>query len=444
MIGLISESVTQRDNEKPVYDYGGYQPPVNLLDLNLFRQGPPFTNFKEMREKAPVCWHSGNSTLEDSSGFWAITSHEGITTVSRDTDTYSSQRGGIHIVLTRGESPIPELTNASYNNMICMDGDLHSGLRDEHKPFFTPDAVKKLCINVESEIDRLLDEMAPLGKCNFVEKFSAELPLFTLSEILGIPAEDRHKLVRWMHYLEIASYVSTAGIDSVDVAIDEKFIQEFQENLAEMFEYGRFVLHGRRKSKQPDLLNAIAWAELEKSLLSNEYLDGSWLLIVFAGNDTTRNTLSGTMKLLSEHPKQKQMLIDNPDLIPNMVEESIRYISPVQHMRRTAMRDTELLGQKIAEGEKVVMWYNAANRDPAMFENPDVYDITRKNANRHVSFGFGKHLCIGNRVARMQLETAYRKILTRFPDIEASGEMKVAPNNFVYAISELPVKFSAS
>jgi cytochrome P450 len=177
-------------------------------------------------------------------------------------------------------------------------------------------------------------------------------------------------------------------------------------------------------------------------LLSDEYLDGSWLLIVFAGNDTTRNTLSGTMKLLTEFPDQKARLIADPSLMGGAVNEFIRMVSPVIYMRRTATRDAEIAGQAVREGEKVVMYYGAANRDEAVFDNPDQLDITRPNADKHIAFGYGPHVCIGKRVAQIQLEEAYRQILGRFPDIRWTGEIDIAPNNFVHAISKLEVEFT--
>jgi len=209
-----------------------------------------------------------------------------------------------------------------------------------------------------------------------------------------------------------------------------------------MFEYGRTMLHKRRLDPQPDLMSAIARAQVDGEFLSDEYLDGSWLLIVFAGNDTTRNTISGTMKLLTEFPEQKAKLIADRSLLPGAVNEFIRMVSPVIYMRRTAAKDTEIGGQKIGEGEKVVMWYAAANRDPAVFDNPDQLDIERANADKHIAFGFGPHVCIGKRVAQMQLEAVYDQLLTRFPDMRYAGGVDIAPNNFVFAIRKLPVEFT--
>jgi len=179
---------------------------------------------------------------------------------------------------------------------------------------------------------------------------------------------------------------------------------------------------------------------VDGEFLSDEFLDGSWLLIIFAGNDTTRNTLSGAAKLLTEFPDQRRKLAANPDLLGNAANEFIRMVSPVIYMRRTATKDTVLAEQQIAEGEKVIMYYGAANRDPAMFTDPDTLDVARPNADKHIAFGYGPHVCLGKRVAQIQLEEAYRQILARFPDIEWTGEIDIAPNNFVHAIRHLPVR----
>jgi hypothetical protein len=163
---------------------------------------------------------------------------------------------------------------------------------------------------------------------------------------------------------------------------------------------------------------------------------------VFAGNDTTRNSISGTMKLLTDFPAEKARVQANLSLLPTMVDEAIRMVSPVMYMRRTATQDTELRGQKIGEGEKVIMYYGAANRDPAVFADPDRFDASRANGKDHVAFGIGPHVCLGQRVANMQLEAVYRQILTRFPDMRWTGEIDIAPNNFVHAIRKLGVAFT--
>jgi cytochrome P450 len=331
-------------------------------------------------------------------------------------------------------------------------------LRREHMPYFTPAYLRGLQDRIDAEVTRLLDAMAPLGRCDLVQNLSAQLPLFTLCEILGVPQADRPKFLHWMHFLEIANSFAAErsasngpgggggavpGQIPADLPPEVKaFIDAFSAAVDEMFEYGRAMLHKRRADPQNDLMSAIARAQIDGELLADEYLDGSWLLIVFAGNDTTRNTISGAMNLLSSFPDEKRKLIANPDLLANAANEFIRMVSPVIYMRRTATKDVEIAGQKIAEGEKVIMYYGSANRDESVFPDPDSLDVARANADKHLAFGYGPHVCIGKRVAQMQLEAVYRQILRRFPDMRQAGKMEVAANNFVYAIRALPVEFT--
>ena len=420
---------------------------VNFTDLDVFTQGQPFEHFKKMREEAPVFLHPPFFN-DPEPGFWSLTRHEDILKVSSDPKTFSSQAGtGTMITLGSEDRRHPKLWRSAVDHMLNLDGDMHINLRREHMPFFKPDYVSNLRVKVQAKVTSLLDAIDTSQDCNFVTAFSQQLPIFTLSEILGIPEADRPKLVTWMEFLELAQYIQVEQMkkeqegEQNNEPVNTDMIDMFNNMIDEMFEYGRDIMNSKRKDPADDLLSAIANAELEGHQLSPEFLDGSWLLIIFAGNDTTRNTLSGAIKLLTENPEQKQKLIDNPELMPNFLQECIRMISPVMHMRRTTMCETEIGGQKMGPGEKVVMWYGAANRDPAIFSNPDQFDIERVNADKHLAFGIGRHTCIGKPVALMQLEESYKQILTRFPNIHMSGDWKVAPNNFVHAIQEMPVKF---
>lgn len=438
MFANVSETAVEEANARKghKYDRAFPAPPAaDLTDLDLFVTGQPFAAFAKMREQAPVCWHEE----EMGAGFWALTDYHDIRAVELNTKSFSSQKGGIMMNYGYADSRHPLLHRASLDTMICLDQPYHMPLRREHMPFFTPGYIAELRKRVDLKVTSLLDAMEAKaretgGPVDMVELFSAELPLFTLCEILGVAEADRPKLIRWMHYLEISADTLRKG-----EAIDPEFFGAFVNNVLEMFEFGKSVLQSRRKDPKDDLLSAIANAKIDGELLSDEMLDGSWLLIVFAGNDTTRNSLSGTMRLLTEFPEQKQKLITDPSLIPNMVHEAIRMVSPVIYMRRTATEDAEVHGQKIAEGEKVVMYYGAANRDPSVFPDPDRFDVTRANAKDHLAFGMGPHVCLGQRVANMQLECAYRQILARFPNAEWTGDIQIAPNNFVHAISRLGV-----
>lgn len=411
-------------------------PPADLTDPEVFSRHGGYTHdaFATMREKAPVMWHP--ETM--GAGFWAVTSYDLVKKVELTPEVFSSQKGGI--LMNYGMEGVPRhplLHSSSLNSLINLDRPYHTPLRMEHMAYFRADFVAELKKKVDAEVKRLLDAMEKQGPVvDMVEMFSAELPLFTLCEILGVPAADRPKLVHWMHFLETSQYqAQQEGLGNVTPEQIMTFITEIQA----MFDFGRHLLEERRKNPQPDLLSAIANVQIDGKPLSPEFLDGSWLLIVFAGNDTTRNSLSGTMRLITENAGIRDELKAAPDLFPNFVNEAIRLVTPVTYMRRTATQDTELGGQKIAEGEKVVMYYPAANRDPEKFADPNRFDIRRANAKEHLSFGNGPHVCLGQRVANMQLEAAYRQILGRFPKVRWTGEQVLAPNNFVHAISSLTV-----
>ncbi|WP_066778972.1 cytochrome P450 [Sphingomonas sp. CCH5-D11] len=441
---LVSDHIIE-GREGPTFDRAyPILKDVDLTDIRRFTAGQPWGDYARMRADAPVMWHP---MPRDGVGFWAVTSFEGVKRVNGDPQTFSSEKGGILMALGPQETRHPILFSASTNSMINLDARPHRELRREHMPYFTATYIKGLRDRVSAEVTRLLDTMAPLGKCDLVEKFSQRLPIFTLCEMLGVPEADREKFIGWIHFLEMAQQIATeqaeqmAGGGELNPQI-AAFIELFNKNVGEMFEYGRYMLAKRRADPQPDLMSAIANAVVEGEPLPDPYLDGAWLLIVFAGNDTTRNSISGAMKLFTENPAQKQKLQADGSLLTNAVHEITRMVSPVIYMRRTATADTELEGQRIAEGEKVIMYYGAANRDPAMFPDPDRFDITRANAERNIAFGHGPHICIGRMTAQLQLEEAYRQIFARFPDIRWTGDMDIAPNNFVHAVRRLEVEFT--
>jgi cytochrome P450 len=441
---LISDTANPAGPETPKHEpVASSEAAAKIADPKSFLEGPPLELMAQLRREAPVAWAPPHRPGDG--GFWALTRYEDVMRANGDPESFSSQRGGILITNGMpGQGAQSQLGRASLDAMINMDAPMHIQLRREHMAFFTSRYADDLKAKVDQEITRLLDELAPLGECDLVERLSSRLPLYTLCEILGVPEADRPKFLTWMRYLEEAN-LAAADYSAGQLEVTPElmtFVNEFQANVAEMFEYGRTILHKRRLDPQPDLLSAIARAQLDGDLLCDEYLDGAWLLIVFAGNDTTRNTISGTMKLLTEFPDQQAKLVARPELIGGAVNEFIRMVSPVIYMRRTAARDVEIGGQRIGEGEKVVMFYGAANRDPAMFPDPDRLDVERGNADRHIAFGFGPHVCVGKRVAQMQLEAVYSQLLRRFPDMRYTGGIDVAPNNFVYAIRKLPVAFT--
>ena len=220
--------------------------------------------------------------------------------------------------------------------------------------------------------------------------------------------------------------------------------EEGTANLMQIFAYGQQMAEVRRKEPGKDLMSAMVHAEPEGEgeAIPQHLMDGFFLLMVIAGNETTRNSISGGMLALIEHPEQRQKLVANPDLIPTAIEEILRWVSPVMHMRRTATRDTQLHSVDIAEGDKVVMWYPAANRDDRLFTNPETFDVTRE-PNDHIAFGVGRHRCLGARLAQLQLRIMFTELLKRFPDITLTGPVRRMRTNFINGIKAMPVRLSA-
>lgn len=436
---LISDEIMVDDSTAmPVHEmtYPMLETDFQLWNPNSWTRGHPYELYSSMRNDAPVMWSKMRKGV---SGFWSVSRYDDIKAVELNPEIFSSQRGGINLAVPPREHWRPEiLVRASMDNLISMDEPQHMQMRIQQKDFFIPAYVKELREKVSTKVESLCDDLEANGPVvDFVKIFSNQLPLYTLCEMLGVDEEDRQKIVHWMHYLEMASQFLSNPLRTF--LGEPLFPLRFKKVVEEMFAYGAEVMADRRANPRHDLLSVIAHSKLDDQDLPQEYLDGSWLLIIFAGNDTTRNSLSGTIKLMTEWPDQRAMVLDDPSLMSRMSEEALRMVSPVKHMRRTATEDTELNGQRIAKDEKIAMWYGAANRDPNVFPNPDVFDMMRDNVDKHIAFGHGVHKCLGARVAQMQLRVAYEHIFQRFPNIEFTGDIKYGPSALVHAISKLKV-----
>ena len=439
MATLISDEVhIDTGSKTPVHEaiFPELETNKPLWNPSSWTEGHPNELYAQMRANAPVMW---SQCARGAAGYWSVSKYDDIKYVEQKTQLFSSERGGIGMVVPARKYWKPEiLVRASLDTLICMDEPKHMQMRLQQKDFFIPAYVAELRKKVSQKVESLLDDLEANGpRVNFVELFSNQLPLYTLCEMLGVDEEDRQQVIEWMHYLEMAGQFLTNPFRTF--LSEPMFPFRFNRMVNDMFAYGARVMADRRANPRQDLLTVIAHSKIDNEELQQEYLDGSWLLIIFAGNDTTRNSLSGTIKLMTEFKDQRAMVLDDPSLIPAMSEEALRMVTPVKHMRRTAMADTELRGQRIAKDEKVVMWYGAANRDPDVFPNPDQFDLTRDNVSKHIAFGYGAHKCLGQRVAQMQLQVAYEQIFQRFPNIEAAGEMVYGPNVLVNAISKLDV-----
>ena len=408
----------------------------NFGDPAAWTKGHPFDVYKKMREQAPVMWSPGEKGL---SGIWSLTRYEDIKQTELAHSVFSSQRGSINMAVPNRSQWRPEkLMPAALNSLINMDEPLHREMRMQQSDFFFPAYVATIRDRVANHIDGLLDEMERKGPVvDFAKMFSEELPLFTLCEMLGVDEKDRPAIKVWMHHLELAAQFLANPWQTF--FSEPMFPFRFNRVVTDMFAYGERVMADRRTNPREDLLTIIGQSKLNGELLPQEFLDGSWLLIIFAGNDTSRNSLSGTIRLMNEFPDQRAMVLEDPSLIPQMSEEALRMVSPVIHMRRTATEDAEINGQRIAKDEKVVLWYGAANRDPEVFQNPDTFDMHRPNVEKHLAFGHGVHKCLGSRIAKMQLRLAFERIFERFPDITWTGKQTISPNALVHAISSLQV-----
>ncbi len=435
---LVSDVILEdRPQADPTFEaiYPRYDD-FQFWNPSAWTSGHPHELFTRMRDQAPVMWQAG---APKQAGFWSITRYEDIKTVELASDIFSSERGSINMfVAPRKEWRPKKLMPAAFNSIINMDQPHHMEMRIQQKDFFIPRFVSELSARVEAHVDGLLDDLERKGPVvDFVKLFSQEVPLFTLCEMLGIDEADRPKIIQWMHYLELASqyFINPWSLLSRRPWFPIKFYQYVNE----MFDYGERVMAERRAQPRRDLMTAIANTQMAGKSLPQEYLDGSWLLIIFAGNDTTRNSLSGTIRLMTQFEDQREKILADPGLITRMSHEAIRLISPVQHMRRTALKETELNGQRIGKDEKLVLWYPAANRDPSVFPDPDRFDLERENYDKHLAFGHGPHKCLGQKIALMQLQIAFTKIFERFPNIVWTGTQTIAPNALVHAISSLEV-----
>jgi len=374
--------------------------------------------FKRMRDESPLHYSTGT----DFGDFWSVTRYQDIMAVDTDHDTFSSE-GGITVATANDDFRLPMF--------IAMDPPRHDQQRKVVSPVVGPRNLAAMESIIRERAGGILDSL-PLGETfNWVDLVSIEQTTQMLATLFDFPWEDRRKLTRW-------SDVATAAPGTL-VATEE----ERRAELIECLEYFMGLWNERVNQDEPgnDLISMLAHGEATKNMEPMEYL-GNLILLIVGGNDTTRNTISASVKALHDNPDQFAKLKANPELIPNMVSETIRWQTPLAHMRRTALRDVQMHGKTIKEGDKVVMWYVSGNRDETVFENPDAYLIDRPNARKHVSFGFGLHRCMGNRLAELQLRIIWEEILKRFDRVEVVGEAQRSYSSFVRGYTELPVRLA--
>ena len=391
---------------------------IKPADPEIFRSDTLWPYFERLRAENPV----HHAVDEEAGPYWSVTKFKDIMEVDSNHQVFSSERS-ITLFDPEDDFHMPMF--------IAMDPPRHDAQRKTVSPIVSPHNLFNLEPIIRERAAQILDDLEIGEEFNWVDKVSIELTTMTLATLFDFPWEDRRKLTRW-------SDVATASVDS-------GVIESEEQRRAELFECVEYFLRlwEERKAAPPrnDLISMLAHGESTKDMDRMEYL-GNLVLLIVGGNDTTRNTISGSVLALNQNPDQYRKLRENPGLIPGMVSETIRYQTPLAYMRRTATQDFKLRDKLIREGDKVLMWYVSGNRDDEEIADPNRYDIERERPRHHMSFGFGIHRCVGNRLAELQLKVIWEEILKRFPEVEVTGEPRRVYSSFVRGYEHLPVRIA--
>jgi cholest-4-en-3-one 26-monooxygenase len=392
---------------------------VDLCDPDAFVAGIPYDAFERLRTEAPAYWHPE----KDGRGFWAITRYDDLMAISKDPLTFSSARGGTNLF------DVPEGDLAGIRLlMLNMDPPKHNKFRRLVSTGFTARMVTQLEPHVREICAEVVAKVAALPSFDFVTEVAAELPLLVIAELLGVPAADRHQVFEWSNRL--------VGFDDPEYRTS---LEDGKVASAQMWAYANQLAAERKEHPLGDLVSVLMQAEVDGERLSEMEFDSFFLLLAVAGNETTRNLISGGMRALIEHPEERARVVADPSLLPTAIEELLRWVSPLIHFRRTATRDVHLHGQTIREGDKVVIFYPSANRDERVFVNPRTFDVTR-HPNEHLAFGIGEHFCLGANLARLEIRLIFEELLRRLPDLEFAGPVRRLRSNFINGIKAMPVR----
>jgi cholest-4-en-3-one 26-monooxygenase len=397
---------------------------VLVTERELWPDGPPHELFKEMRSRCPVHWTSKITEYPEEDGYWSITTADDVRAVSLDWETYSSATG--ITALTNAIMPV-ELISAMF---IGMDPPKHDRLKQLFQRGFTPKRIAAHEGEIRAITVDVLDRLDGRETCDLVTDVAQPVVSRVIHSFMGIPPEDDEIWARLMNNMLGAGDpdMNPEGVESV-----------MQRDVPEMFERCRQLIEQRREHPTDDLTSVLVHAEVDGERLEEHEIVMGFFLLVAAGNDSTKATYCAAMRALMEHPEQKQLLVDDPSLVPSAVEEALRMFPAFAHFRRTATEDTELNGTTIHKGDKVVMWYVSSNRDETRYEDADRFDATRNP--EHQAFGAGgRHFCLGAALARLELKVLLEETLARYPGIELVGTPLYAESPFINQLKTLPVK----
>jgi cholest-4-en-3-one 26-monooxygenase len=391
---------------------------IDLNDLDRWSRGVPHDQFQWLRENDPVYFQ----TQQDGQGYWCLTKHEDIVKSSKNFQGFSSAKG-MHIT-------DPE--RGAEFMLINMDPPDHTRLRNLVSKGFHPRMIAALEDKIRDVVTEILDNVGPKGECDFVTDIAAELPLIVICELAGVPAEDRHKIFAWSNTL-----IGTGNDPEYSPGMEAT-----QKAFMEVNQYANILAELRRHEPRQDLVSAIVNAEIDGDKLGDLEISVFFVVLMIAGNETTRNLIAGGMRALCENPEQAERLTADSELFKTGVDEMLRYVSPVNYFRRTATQDFEMRGKKVKAGEKVLLWYTSGNRDEEVFENSMKFDVSR-NPNPHVAFGGGgPHFCMGFSLAQLEIKVMFEELFRRLPDVKLAGPVQRLRSNFINGTRHMPVEFS--
>ncbi|QHA03228.1 cytochrome P450 [Streptomyces broussonetiae] len=397
---------------------------LTLADFDLWKDGPPHGIFSDLRAKCPVHWSPGIPVLPEEEGFWSLTKADDIARVSRDWRTFSSERMGIDI--TNQQIPI-EFARAEF---IGMDPPKHDRIKQLFLAGFTNEQIGRHEDWIRQIVVTVLDCLDAAETCDLVSAVSQPVVARVIHRLLGIPEEED---VKWADYMK--RYMGRDDPDLNPGGIDA-YVNELLPTLMQEVTH---MIDARRANPTDDLISVLVHAEIDGQTLSTEEIMYGTLLLIGAGNDSTMATYVSAMKALMENPDQRRLVLDDMSLVPSLVEEALRMFPAFSMMRRTATRDVEIGGRLIKENDKVVMWYPSSNRDEDKYDDPHRFDVTRNP--EHQAFGAGgRHFCLGNALARLELRLMIEETLKRYPEMEIVGEAPHAESFFINQVKALPVK----